>query len=296
MEAFKCRWITGLVALVLAGSAPAQSTPSTPSPSEPYSWHNVVIGGGGFVTGMIPHPRQPDLIYARTNVGGAYRWDEPARRWVPITDGIGMADVDLTGCESIAMDPNDARRVYLAVGTYSRGNAAILRSADQGRTFQRTDVPFKMGGNESGRFNGERLAVDSHDGNILFFGSRRDGLWKSTDHAATWLKVEGFPITGSRETSLTETTDSRPWFGFNQQPVGIVCVLFDPASSRPGQPTATLYAAVSTTDTNLYCSTNGGTTWLAVADQPVGLRPNHLVRSRDGTLYSVTARSPAQIP
>jgi len=288
---FRLRGAAGLMALGLACSALAQSTDSQP-PSEPYLWHNVVIGGGGFVTGIVPHPRQRGLMYARTDVGGAYRWDDPAQRWAPITDGIGMADVDLTGCESIAVDANDTQRVYLAVGTYSRGKAAILRSADQGRTFQRTDVPFKMGGNEAGRFNGERLAVDPNDGRILFFGSRRDGLWKSSDRGATWQKVDSFPGIGSHEASLAATTDSRPWFGFNQQPVGIVCILFDPTGSRPGQPTPTLYAAVSTSETNLYRSPDGGATWQPVANQPVGLRPNHLVRSPDGMLYLSYGKEP----
>ncbi len=288
MQPFKCRWISGFVTLVLAGSAPAHSAPSTPPPSEPYVWRNVVIGGGGFVTGIIPHPRQKGLMYARTDVGGAYRWDDSAQRWIPITDGIG--DVDFTGIESLAVDPADTNRVYLAAGIYSRGKAAILRSADQGRAWLQAEVPFKMGGNEAGRFNGERLAVDPHDGNILFFGSRRDGLWKSVDRGATWQKVEGFPNIGTREAAPTD--DARPWFGFNQQPVGIVCVLFDPTGSQPGQPTSVIYAAVSTTETNLYRTTDGGATWLAVAGQPVGLRPNHLVRASDNTLYLTYGQEP----
>jgi hypothetical protein len=110
------------------------------------------MGGGGFVTGIITHPRQKGLMYARTDVGGAYRWDDSAQRWIPITDWMGMADASLTGIESITVDPNDPQRVYVAAGIYNGGNAAILRSDDQGKTFQRTDVPFKMGGNESGRF------------------------------------------------------------------------------------------------------------------------------------------------
>ncbi|MFZ0826178.1 MAG: cellulase [Verrucomicrobiia bacterium] len=291
-KSVKFRGAVGLIVLGLTCPALAQSMNPQPPPSEPYLWRNVVIGGGGFVTGIVPHPRQKGLLYARTDVGGAYRWDASAQRWIPLTDWIGMADVDLTGCESIAVDPNDPQRVYLAVGTYSRGNAAILRSEDQGRTFQRTDVTFKMGGNEAGRFNGERLAVDPNDGKILFFGSRRDGLWKSSDRAATWQKVENFPAAGAREASLTDDADSRPWFGFNQQPVGIVCVLFDPSGSQPGLPTPALYAAVSTTETNLYCSTNAGATWRAVANQPVGLRPNHLVRSPDGMFYLSYGREP----
>ena len=265
-------------------------------PAEPYTWHNVVIGGGGFVTGIIFHPRQKGLMYARTDVGGAYRWDEPAQQWIPLTDSFGMADVDLTGCESIAVDPNDPQRVYLAVGIYSRGHAAILRSDDQGSTFQRTDVPFKMGGNESGRFNGERLAVDPNDGDILFFGSRRDGLWKSIDRGATWQRVDTFTNIGSNPApppGFGTTTDSRPRYGgFARQAVGIVSVVFDPASGKPGSPTPVLYAAVSTTGTNLYRSTDAGVTWMAVPGQPVGLRPNHLVLSPDGMFYLSYGREP----
>jgi photosystem II stability/assembly factor-like uncharacterized protein len=293
---FKIHGAIGLVMLGLACSAPGQSSNSLPPSSGPYVWRNVVMGGGGFVTGIIPHSRQKGLMYARTDVGGAYRWDDSAQRWIPITDWIGAADWTLTGIESIAVDPNDPQRVYLAAGIYSWGNAAMLRSDDQGRTFQRTDVPVKMGGNESGRSNGERLAVDPNQGKILFFGSRQDGLWKSADRAATWQKVESFPnisTTNPTPAAASTTTNSRPRFGgFRQQAVGIVSVVFDPASGKPGSPTPTVYAAAATTGTNLYCSTDGGVTWLAVPNQPVGLRPNHVVRSPDGMFYLSYGREP----
>ena len=276
---------------VMAGAQPANDKPPVPAP---YAWHNVVIRGGGFVTGIIYHPHQKDLIYARTDVGGAYRWDAAAEAWVPITDWVGAGDVNLTGIESLAVDPSDSNRLYLAAGTYSRGNAAILRSDDQGRTFKRTDVPFKMGGNESGRFNGERLAVDPNQGDILFFGSRRDGLWKSADRGETWQPVKGFPAVGSGQQpeAASGAASGRPRFGFGQQPVGIVCVLFDPSGGRPGGVTAVLYAAVSTTETNLYRSSDAGASWQPVPGQPVGFRPNHLVRASNGLLYLTYGNEP----
>ena len=61
----------------------------------------------------------------------------------------------------------------------------MLRSSDRGCSWQRTDMPIQMGGNEDGRSNGERLAVDPHQPSIVLFGSRKDGLWKSTDAAVT---------------------------------------------------------------------------------------------------------------
>ena len=57
----------------------------------------------------------------------------------------------------------------------------VLRSGDRGKTFQRTDMPFKMGANENGRGNGERMAVYPNDGNFIFLGTRHAGLWKSED-------------------------------------------------------------------------------------------------------------------
>ncbi|MGA9777595.1 MAG: cellulase [Verrucomicrobiia bacterium] len=279
--------MTGTAALMLL--CPHTPIEAQPPPAEPYSWHNVVIGGGGFVTGIVFHPRQKGLIYARTDVGGAYRWDDFTRRWVPLTDWIGAADVNLTGIESLAVDASDPKRVYLAAGTYTHGLAAILRSDDQGRTFQQTDVPFKMGANETGRFNGERLAVDPDRGEILFFGSREDGLWRSADRGTTWQKVTGFPNIQS-EADPADGPRRRSWF--RPEPVGIVCVLFDPAGSHPGSPTRQIYVAVSTTETNFYRSLDGGITWHAVANQPVGLCPNHLVLSSDGLLYLSYGKQP----
>jgi hypothetical protein len=277
-----------LAALACCGSWPAALGRSLPA--EPYVWRNVAIGGGGFVTGIVFHPAATNLIYARTDVGGAYRWDDAAHKWLALTDWIGPADNNLMGIESLALDPADPRRVYLAAGTYGFGGAAILRSEDQGRTFARTDVPFKMGGNETGRFNGERLAVDPHDGRLLFFGSRNDGLWKSTDHGATWANVPGFPHIGVPPDANVRGTSRRD---FGPPPsVGIVSVVFDPASGQSGGATPAIFAAVSTTGTNLFASTDAGATWRAVAGQPVGLRPNHLVLSPDGLIYLTYGRDP----
>ena len=245
--------------------------------SEPYTWRNVAIGGGGFVTGLVMHPTEPGLAYARTDVGGAYRWDPGAKRWIPLTDWVGHADVNLTGIESIAVDPNDPQRVYLAAGTYTHeqaGKGAILRSSDRGATFQRSDLPFKLGANELARGNGERLAVDPNDGRVLFFGSRADGLWRSEDGGARWKRVGGSPALAT-----SESASASNW---RKQAIGIVFVAFDPASGTPGMPTPVVYAGVSSRDGGLFRSDDAGRSWKAVPGQPTGLRPNHMVRDARG--------------
>lgn len=96
----------------------------------PYSWKGVQIVGGGFVDGIIFHPTAKDVRYARTDRGGAYRWDEATRRWQPILDLVPYVDRNLMGVASVAVDPSDPNRVYLACGTYTNAdppNGAILR-------------------------------------------------------------------------------------------------------------------------------------------------------------------------
>jgi xyloglucan-specific exo-beta-1,4-glucanase len=67
----------------------------------------VKIGGDGYVTGLIFHPTSPNILYARTDIGGAYRWDQATSSWVSITDGFGAAEGFYHGAESIALDPNN---------------------------------------------------------------------------------------------------------------------------------------------------------------------------------------------
>ena len=273
-----------LAALLVWPLAAITQTPS----AHAYLWRNVVIGGGGFVDGIVFHPTEKNLVYARTDVGGAYCWDEKDHEWVALNDWLNADQNNYTGIESIGLDPADPNRVYLAAGTYSRGGAAILRSNNRGKSFQITEVSFRMGGNEDGRSNGERLAVDPNDGNILFFGSRRDGLWKSADRAATWQRVNAFTNLGTTQTFAVPTNNApgrRRGFGNFNTAYGIIAVVFDAFSGKRGLPTPVVYTAVSTTGTNFYRSDNAGATWQPVAGQPIGLRPNHVIQSPDGFFY-----------
>ena len=256
------------------GSARGQAAPA----SQPYQWKSVQMVGGGFVDGIVFHPTEKGLSYCRTDIGGSYRRDDQKSPWVPITDWVSLRDSNLLGSESIALDPNDANKVYIASGMYANTNAVMLRSNDKGKTFLRTPVPFGMGGNADGRGNGERLKVDPNDGNILYFGSRTAGLWRSTDASVTWKNVASFPIAtaggggGGR--------------GAGGGGDGIVFVMFDPKSGNKGKASTTIFAGVSLTGQNsVFKSTDAGATWAAVAGQPTTLRPTRAAWGSDGTLY-----------
>ncbi|GGQ26366.1 WD40/YVTN/BNR-like repeat-containing protein [Streptomyces griseomycini] len=190
---------TAAVAGVPLPGGRAEAAESEAAPAA-YRWRNVVIGGTGFITGVLFHPSVRGLAYARTDIGGAYRWDDRTDRWVPLLDHIGWDDWNLLGVEAMAIDPAHPDRLYLALGTYAQpwaGNGAVLRSEDRGATWRRTDLTVKLGANEDGRGTGERLLVDPRDSDTLWLGTRHDGLLKSSDRGATWTPVSGFPAVPS---------------------------------------------------------------------------------------------------
>lgn len=264
--------------------------------STPYIWKNVQMVGGGFVDGIVFHPTAKDLCYCRTDMGGAYRRDPATLHWEPLLDWVSYEDVNLMGVESIALDPSDPDRLFLSCGTYTNDrspNGAILRSDDRGKTFQRTNVPFKMGGNEDGRGNGERMAVDPNNGNILYVGTRHAGLWRSTDRAVTWNKVENFPdITENSPTSMRDKDSIMRWIRMNQGS-GVIFTIFDPRSGTPGKASSTIYVGVSLLNhQNLFRSTDGGKTWQPVPKQPVQYRPTRAVLASDGNMFITYGDAP----
>src|SRR3954468_24566591 len=158
--------------------------------AQAYDWRNVTMKGTGFINGIVFSPAAPNVVYANTDMGGAYRWDQSVGKWTPLTDWIQGPDwsVNYNGAESIAVDPTDSNRVYLGLGTYM-GPSAILRSSDQGRTWLRTNVTFPMNGNGPGRNAGQRMVVDPNSPNVIFYGTRNAGIFRSTDSGATWNKL-----------------------------------------------------------------------------------------------------------
>jgi len=275
-----------------------------------YTWKNVQIVGGGFVDSVVFHPTAPDVRYARTDIGGAYRWDSAARRWQPILDWVPYKDLNLMGIESIAVDPSDPKRVYIACGTYTNlktPDGAILRSADRGKTFQRSNVPIKFGGNEDGRGNGERLVVDPQNGRILYLGTRHDGLWRSLDRGVTWARVTTFPdVTEAEPPTPAPVPGETPEQRWRRMPIhgsGIVFVKFvprpHPSKSHSSNQTATqtitqnIFVGVSLMNRpNLFVSTDGGASWHSVAGAPTQYRPTRAALSSDGFLYIAYGTAP----
>ena len=242
----------------------------------PYRYRNVTFVAGGFITGFVAHPGERGLYYVRTDIGGAYRWDAGAKRWIPLQDWLPFSERNLLGVESIALDPTDPQKLFLAAGTYVNGRTpagAILRSSDQGRHFETIRVPFKMGGNEEGRFAGERLQVDPNHPQAMLMATRLDGLWSSADRGITWNRVRSF-------SDLVFNND------------GLTFVAYDKASGGAGSPTPVIFVGLANPIGSLMRSEDNGRTWNRVAGGPAGVFPNHGVFAADGTLYLTYTDAP----
>lgn len=245
-----------------------------------WTWSGVEIGGGGYVPNIIYNPTEEGLAYCRTDIGGAYRLNKETERWECISDMFGGDDWNLIGIESIATDPVEPNRVYVAAGTYSSSKGAMLSSDDYGKTYTRVDMPFGCGGNEVGRGAGERLQVDPNNNSVIYFGSRSDGLYRSEDFGKSWNKVGSFPTTG----------------GYSEEgySIGLTFVAFDKSSASAGEKTKTIFVGAARNEGNMiYRSDDAGETWQEVenpksemAGNNSKLRPMQGEVSSDGFLYT----------
>ncbi|MGP8054126.1 MAG: fibronectin type III domain-containing protein [Limisphaerales bacterium] len=247
--------------------------------AQAYNWKPVVINGGGYVDGIVFHPNAPGLMYCRTDIGGAYRWNPTTTSWTQLLNFVGYPNNQgsLMGVESIGLDPQDTNRLYLACGWMGGSNpSGIMISTNQGASFTVISSPWVIESNNDGRGSGERFGVDPNLGSILFYGTHLAGLWKSANYAANWSQVTSFPVS---------TTANG---------VGIVFVEFIKSSGSPGSATPVIWVGVSQGGTNLFRSTDGGSTWTGINTNgvPPGYMPHHAAQDGLGNMYITFCDAP----
>lgn len=235
-----------------------------------WSYGQVEIGGGGFVTGVFSTCEE-NVWYARTDVGGAYRWNEADEHWKSLGYWVSDEDKGLLGIDGLAVDPNDASKLYLLAGTeyFSGGKTAVLVSDDYGETFETVDVSdkIKVHGNGMGRGNGERIAVDPNDGSVIFAGGRTGGMLKSSDSGKTWEQVTSFPVSSTKNGN------------------GINGIVFDKSSEKDGK-TQRIYACVSRKgEDNIFVSEDAGNSWDPLENGNTKLMPQRMRLDGQGNLY-----------
>ena len=171
-------------------------------PFIPYVYRNASVPGGGFVTGFVFHPRTPGIAYARTDIGGVYRYEPNSRSWVSLCDHVTHPGRWETYPLSLAISPMDDNRLYIVAGDGKAQNRLCI-SYDRGEHFIYRDIPTGVHGNASGRGTGERLLASYTDPDTLCFASQTGGLFVTRDLGVSWEHI-AVCLPGDREeTNLT---------------------------------------------------------------------------------------------
>lgn len=160
--------------------------------TQQYTYRNLPIPGGGYVTGFIYHPKKKDVLYIRTDIGGVYRFEADTQHWHSLIDHVTMEDLSETFPTAVALDDNYPERLYIACGINASPHGKIAVSDDYGESFRYYEMPMHVHGNLNGRGTGHRLIVDKKNADKLWFASQDTGLWYSMDRGASWKHNPAF--------------------------------------------------------------------------------------------------------
>lgn len=282
--------LTGLTVSILSSSTFTPVVCAQSVASSLFNWKNVNIQGMGYVTGLVISPLSPYDVYVRTDIGGVYRFDFQNERWIPLMD---MFNTNFSaggiGVESIAVDHQNPQRVYAVVNrnntsyqeygiTKYKVSGEVMVSNDKGASWQPTGLGANnifVGPHYAYRSDtGERLAVDPNKSDVLYFATRRNGLWKKTGQTA-WIQVAGGLPAASSLPKYKNADGSD-----NPDIPGFAFVAFDKSSGTANNLSQKIYVGVH--GSGVWCSTNGGVSWRNLGG---GTSPLRGAVASDGTLY-----------
>ena len=99
----------------------------------PYEYHNLPIPGGGYVTGFLYSEGERDVLYIRTDIGGAYRFDANSQSWISLIPHVTMEDLSETFPIALAVDEEKPGSLCIACGVNRPGAGVLAVSGEIGR-------------------------------------------------------------------------------------------------------------------------------------------------------------------
>jgi hypothetical protein len=213
------------------------------------SWKPVKLGAGGYITALDVAP--DGTMICRTDTYGAYIWNGTS--WTQLATAASMPSSVFYSAAvyEIRVAPSDSKIMYMHMGD------GMYKTVDQGKTWTKTSFAITNDNAHANRLDGQKMAIDPSNPNIVFTGTRKDGLWVTRDGGSTWQKITAVPQgTNTNDTCLNGIAIK----GSN---------IF-----------------VGTAGSGVWSSSDGGHTWKAIGG-PADVR--HALVAQDGTYYAVDA-------
>jgi photosystem II stability/assembly factor-like uncharacterized protein len=238
-------------AILTLSTAPLAAAPHW-TPLGPY---------GGFVDTLTVDPVQPQVLYATSEIQGAFKSADGGATWSLIYAGSANG--------SVAVDPSRHTTLYLS--SFDR----VLKSTDGGATWTASSrgLPNAIL---------SVLAVDPAKRNRVYLAA--DGVWRSLDGGSTWQPARRpLPKGDARHVTVLVTAPRPAGTVYAATGAGVFRSVdggdsWKPAShGLPPGPVSTLAMAAnpqilwaSVDRAGIFRSTNGGASWSPAAGQPEG--------------------------
>jgi len=147
---------------------------------EPFAWRIVRDGNG--VLYLLIARRSEDGSIGTAGDGALYRSTDGAEHWTAVTMPEGT-----NAPNGIAIDPNNANRLYLATWALAKGDhgdgGGIFLSEDGGNLWKQV-------------LDRDRhiydVTIDPRDPKVLYAAGFESSAWRSTDRGEHWSRIPGF--------------------------------------------------------------------------------------------------------
>lgn len=164
------------------------------------AWKPVNIGAGGWITGIDVAP--DGTMVARTDTYGAYVWNGTGWNQIVTSASMPTSSISAIGVYEIRVAASNSSIFYMELGD------GIYKSVDKGATWLKTNFPSVTFDTNTGvRMDGQKMAIDPTNPDVVFAGTQHDGLWVTRDGGLNWQKILAVPQgTKTADTDLTGIT------------------------------------------------------------------------------------------
>lgn len=151
-----------------------------------FQWYQSHTGGGGYITGFVQDPRNPEVIYARCDVAGMFKSVNGGKTWE--VKNREMMEWHHHSVESICISPHNSDVIFRCSGDARahRTFGTIHKSDDGGESWRTVTEKVDYFGNGPDRMYGETIAVSLYDSTKVIAGGYSSGIFRSNDLGETW--------------------------------------------------------------------------------------------------------------